>query len=266
MMAEAGQSGPGIPGGRATPRVFTRLITTPPGPPWRQARMAELEARQSAPLPLSDIAYRIRRLGFWDGGQARYAAFYVRSADFTESFVAEAQIDGETLRMRMAHPAEARRRRGRTATLGLTSAVLIVIVGASLSTASAQREHMSNQLDQAERQATSRFRQAQAIHRRFREASLLASASRQDVGVEAVLADLNWVAATKSPDARIQAFHWQDGVFAVESLGPTPPVESYERPLVRSAKPIRAGVWAWAAPKPAPIKAAAPGPVTSELR
>lgn len=251
---------------RAEPKVFTRIISTPPGSPWRQARMAELEARQSAPLPLSDVAYRLKRLGFWDGGAARFAALYVRAADFTESFVANVSVDGATLTLRMDHPSETRRRSARIAAFALVSTVVLIIAGAGLATANARRERLTQALDAAEQQASSRLRQAQAIHRRTREAALLEAAARHDVTVQSVMADLNWAAANRIPEARIQAFHWQGGALALEALGPNPPIEAFERPLLRSAKPIRPGVWAWAAAKPASIQPAVSAPVSSDLR
>lgn len=265
-MADAGELPNMARASHPEPKVFSRVISTPPGPPWRQTKMADLEARQSAPLPLADVAYRLKRLGFWDGGAARFAAFYVRAADFTESFVTELQVDGDTVTLRMAHPAEARRRSAQVATWGLAGAVFLILAAAGLATAGAQRERLTQTLDAAEQQASSRLRQAQAIHRRTREATLLEAAARQDVGVDTVMADLNWAAANRAPDARIQAFHWQGGALALEALGPNPPIEAFERPLLRSAKPIRSGVWAWAAAKPAPIRPAVSAPVSSDLR
>jgi len=265
-MADAGQSPPTSVNDAGPPKVFTRVIAIPPGPPWRQSKMADLEARQSAPLPLSEVAYRLKRLNAWDGGAARFAAFYVRSATFTESFIAEAQVDGEAVKMRMAHPAEERRRTARLGTLALASSVVIILLAAGLTMATAQRARLSETLDTAERQASSRLRQAQAIQRRTREAALLETASAQDTTIDAVIADINWVGANRAPDARIQAFHWQAGALAVEAQGQNPPIEGADRPLLRSAKPIRPGVWAWAAAQPEPIHPALPGPVTSRFR
>ncbi len=265
-MADAGEFPDALRSPRPEPKVFTRVIATPPGPPWRQARMADLEARQSAPLPLADVAYRLRRLGFWDGRAARFAALYVRAADFTESFTAEVMVDGEQLKLRMAHPAEERRRAARFGTIGLAAAVVIVVLAGGLASAGAQRERLSLTLDTAEKQAATRLRQAQAVHRRVREAALLDAASAHDTTVETVVADLNWASANKTPDARIQAFHWQSGALAVEALGPNPPIEALDRPLQRSAKPVRGGVWAWAAARPAPIQPAVSTPVTSDFR
>lgn len=252
--------------GRVEPKVFTRVIAIPPGPPWRQDKMADLEARQSAPLPLSELAYRLKRLSFWDGGAARFVAFYVRAADFTESFTAQALVDGETHKVRLDHPAERRRRSARMATLSLAGTVLLLIVAGALTTALARRDRLSQTLDAAEQQASAKLRQAQIINRRTREATLLEAASRQDTTVDTVIADLNWAAANLAPEARVQAFHWQGGALALESLGPTAPILGGDRALLRSSKPIRPGVWAWATAKPTIIKPAVDKPVSSDLR
>ncbi len=265
-MTDTGEPMRPSPAGGTPPRVFTRLISTPPGPFWRQAKMAGLEARQSAPLPLTDVSFRLKRLGYWDGGAARFAALYVRASDFTESFIAEIQVDGAAVRVRMPHPEEERRRRARVVTLTLASTVVVGVLTLGLATAATKRERLAEQLDTAEQQASARMRQAQAIQRRVQEATLLSAASRQDVEIEAVIADLNWAATNRTAEARIQAFHWQNGALAVEARGPNPPIEAMDRPLVRSTKPIRPGVWAWATATQAPIKPSLARPVTSDLR
>ena len=250
----------------AMPQVFSRILTAPPGVPWRQAQAALLEARQSAPLPASDVALRLRRLGSWTGGSARFVALYVRSADFSESFTAETVIDGQAVRHRFVHPDEQRRRSTQVAIIALASAGLLVAAAASVSMALAQRATLETQLEAAERTTASRLRTAEAMNRRWREATVLSAASQNDASIAKVLSELSWVAANRVPNARIEAFHWRDGALAVETVGPNPPFEAWDRSFTRSQKPVRPGVWAWASASPPSIKAATARPVVSELK
>lgn len=256
----------GRPALKPTPKVFTRLIATPPGLPWRQSRMAMLEARQSAPLPIAEVAYQLRRLGVWDGRASRFAAFYVRAADFTESFVSDLQVDGETLRLRMTHPADERRRSKIVGAIAATAAVLLTVLTVSIVSATSHRTRLSETLETAERQANSRLRAAQGLNRRWRQATTLEAASRGDFPVDRLIADLNWASANRTPGTRIDAFHWERGVLAVEAAGAAPPIEAWDRPLIRSSKPIRPGVWAWAAGQAQTARAATGGPVASQVR
>lgn len=225
-----------------------------------------LEARQSAPLPIAEVAYQLRRLGVWDGRASRFAAFYVRASDFTESFVSDLQVDGETLRLRMTHPADERRRSKIVGIVGGTAAVLLAVLTVSIVSAASQRTRLSETLDAAERQAGGRLRAAQGLNRRWRQATALEAASRGDFPVNRLIADLNWASANRTPGTRIDAFHWQQGVLAVESAGAAPPIEAWDRTLIRSSKPVRPGVWAWAAGPAQPERAATGGPVASQIR
>jgi hypothetical protein len=256
----------GQPTPRPLPQVFTRVIATPPGPPWRQSRMAMLEARQSAPLPIAEVAYRLRRLGLWDSRAGRFAAFYVRASDFTESFTSDVQVDGETFSLRMTHPSDERRQSRLAAIIGASASVLLVVLTAAILNASSQRAQLSQSLDTAERQASSRLRAAQGLHRRWSQATTLQAVSREDFSVSRVIADLNWVSANRTAGTRIEAFHWERGVLAVESAGAAPPVEAWDRPLIRSARPVRPGVWAWAALAAKPANSGVGAPVASQIR
>ena len=105
------------------PKVFVRVIPTPPGMPWDQARAAALEARQGAPLPLIDVAYQVRRLAPWAPGQpGRHAAFYVRAQEVGEALATVQTVDGRSLTVQFVSFAEQRRRSRRLVRLGIVGA------------------------------------------------------------------------------------------------------------------------------------------------
>jgi len=53
------------------------------------------------------------------------------------------------------------------------------------------------------------------------------------------------VSAARTPDARIEALHWDHGLLAVEARGEYPPIAGSGPPPERSSKPVRPGVWLW---------------------
>src|SRR4051812_4519545 len=83
------------PAGAATPQVFKRVIATPSGPPWRQVRAAQLEARHGAPLPIGELMFRLKRIAPWSLGQpGRFAAFYIRTREYRSAFEAIVDVEG----------------------------------------------------------------------------------------------------------------------------------------------------------------------------
>ena len=54
---------------RPQPQVLVRVIVTPPGAPWEQARAAKLDAQHGAPLPISELIHQLRRLAPWAPGR-----------------------------------------------------------------------------------------------------------------------------------------------------------------------------------------------------
>jgi hypothetical protein len=82
----------------AEPNVFVRTLSTPPGLPWEQARVADLEARHGSPLPIAEVVYRLRRLEGWrPGSPGRFAAFYVLAAEVDGRLEATAQVEGREI-------------------------------------------------------------------------------------------------------------------------------------------------------------------------
>ena len=78
-------------------------------------------------------------------------------------------------------------------------------------------------------------------------ARALAALGVQDQTIDHVVQDLNRVSMAMNTDARIDAFHWRKGYWAVEARGDTPPVRGMDGELQKSVKPVRRGVWIWAA-------------------
>lgn len=242
--------GEGATGSPPSPRVFVRSITAPPGLPWVQGRAADLEAQHGAPLPLKDVTYRLRRLEAWRPGPGRFAAFYVRRAEFRETFETRVEVDGRATDIRFVHPADERQRSRQVGLVAAAVAAIVAVGAASVAASLGQRNATTAQLDAAEQRAASQLRAAQVLQRRQEQSRRFEQAARGDHPVSDVLADISWVSANKTPTARIEALHWDHGVLAIEARGEESPFGATDRQVVRSDRPVRPGIWAWGAGRP----------------
>jgi hypothetical protein len=252
-------------GASATPHVFVRALSTPPGPPWEQARAARLDARHGAPLPLPELMHQVRRLDRWAPGQpGRYAAFYIRAREFREPFEASVDVDGRPVRVKFgASGPDLRRFQGMGAAV-LAIALCGAILGTGITLALGARREAEARLAAAEQFAAARLKLAQAHRDRSNQARDLRALVGHARPLAEVLGDLTWVATSKTPEARLTGVHWERGLLAVEARGEQPPFLAVDRPIERSPKPLRAGVWLWAVGRPQDL-AGRPGPVSAEL-
>jgi len=245
------------------PQVFVRALTTPPGAPWEQHRAAHLDARHGAPLPIADLMHQVRRLDRWGPGRAgRFAAFYVRAREYREPFETSVEVDGQPVKVRFGTPAQDLRR------LQQIGAVLagIVLCGAVLGTgtmlALGARGEAAAQLEADEQLARARLKTAEAFRNRAYQARDLRALVGQARPLADVVADLSWVATSKTPEARVVGIHWERGLLAVEARGEQAPFLAVDRPLERSAGPLRPGVWLWAVGRPG---SRTPAPIAADV-
>jgi hypothetical protein len=56
---------------------------------------------------------------------------------------------------------------------------------------------------------------------------------------------LAWASTAKAPQARIEGLHWDHGFMAAEVRGDEAPFQRLDRPVQKSARPARPGVWLW---------------------
>ena len=78
-----------------------------------------------------------------------------------------------------------------------------------------------------------------------RQASELLALGLKDHSSSHVLADMAWVAQHLAPHAPVQAFHWREGVAAVEVTGADAPFVPADRHVQRASRPLRNGAWLW---------------------
>ena len=231
---------------RSEPKIFVRSISTPAGLPWSQARIAALEARLGAPLPLHEVVYQLHRLEAWRPGQpARYASFYARAQDVGDEFSTTMQVDGRSISIQFVSAAEQHKRARRLMVIALITAVFAAVVVAAITTALAGRAAGEERLAGVEHLAMNRLRQAEAEEHLKEQTRALDSMNVDGHRMSDFFRDLNWASGAKSPTAHIQALHWDRGYMAVEVRGDAAPFTDSDRAVVRVSKPIKPGTWLW---------------------
>lgn len=228
------------------PVVFARGIDAVAAMPWDQSRAARLEATLNAPLPTSDLALVLRRLGRWSlRSPARFAAIYARQSDVGDGFSTTVELDGRLIAVTFA---STRRQVARARLLVVVTVLatmttfLLVATGASVWSARSEAEQRLTALEQ---QAARRQLQAQSAERSSAQARALDAQAVQGTRAADVLGDLAWASAARKPDARVAAFHWEAGVLAVEARGEDSPFAASDRLVERSSSPVRPGTWLW---------------------
>lgn len=228
------------------PQVFVRAITAVAAMPWDQVRAVRLEATLNAPMPLTEVAFVIRRLTPWrPKSPSRFAVVYARHADIGDGLTVTADLDGQAVPVHFPSPARQRARvRLLLATIGvaaLATFLLISVTAAIWMT----RSEASQRLELLEQQADRRLHEARTTARNTAQAEALDALGLREHRASAVLDELAWTAKARKGDARIEAFHWENGVLAVEARGEETPFAATDRPVRRSERPVRAGVWLW---------------------
>jgi hypothetical protein len=229
------------------PKVLARSIVIPPGLPWDQARAARLEARHGAPLPMAELAFQLRRIEGWRPGvPGRYAAFYVLARDLFGRLTTTVEMDGRDLEITFLS-ADLQRQRVRTlASVGIASGIAALLLVVSVGTALMRRAEAEARLSALETRADGKLRAVRARERLKEQARALDTQLDRGSRVGDVLGAIAWASSAKTPDAHIEAFHWEPGLFAVEVRGAQIPFEvAPDRTLRKSATPIRRGVWLW---------------------
>jgi hypothetical protein len=247
---------------KAPPKVFVRTFLAPPGWPWEQRRMAELDARHGAPVALSDVAMKLQAMEAWRPGQSRrYGAFYVRRAEVVDRLETEVDVAGRSCRVVFLAPGRQRKMARDALIAGGAACAVMALISLSVAGAVLSRQRAETRLEALEVQARSDLRQARAISAQRAQAEALDAADRGDrLGV--ALDDLVWASTAKAPDARIEAWRWEKGLMAVEARGETSPFVATDRTIARSPRPLRRRVWLWGvgpAPRTTPVAAVPAG-------
>jgi|GEM_PF-1189860 len=252
----------------AEPQVLVRTFATPAGLPWDQARAARLEARHAAPLPISELHYRLKRLGGWAAGRpGEFAVFYLRRSDLTGAFATTVDVGGEAIRVSFGAKSTPSVHLGELGMLMLSLILSFLILGAVLVSGWSIRQDTTQQLEALEQQTASKLNLGRKLQHDQAQDRALAVSQGTSGQVADVLDDLAWIAHARTPGARILSVHWDHGLMAIETRGSAAPVASTQRQLIRAAKPGLAGTWLWGVTRTAAAPSAGSSPAaTAELR
>lgn len=229
------------------PRVFTRLVVTPPALPWEQTRAAGLDARMNAPVASPDIVQLVRRLDSWRPGKpARFLAAYARGADVGEGLTTDCRVDGRTVSVSFVPASRRQADLRRTTLLAAVVCATVVALAGGVVAAIAGRMTAEEALAQAETVAANRARLAAQQALLQAQDRALSNVDGERRRIDALNRDLAWAARARASDAVIEGFHWRPDYFAVESRGEQSPFAAIgARQVNRAGKPVRRGVWLW---------------------
>lgn len=261
---EAGDSAPEPP---VSPKVLVRIVAAPPGLPWDQARVADLEARHGSPLPMSEVLYRLRRLETWrPGAPARFAAFYVIARDVVGRCESVVDVEGRPTRVSFLSRSEQAALTRRLAIVGLTIGLSVAIVLTAVGSALVRRTDTVASLNEVDLRLAGKARSLDALEKLRRQQQALDAAPGRGAPVGAVAADVAWAVSAKTPESHIDALHWQPGLMAFEVRGAAPPFSAAPDKLIeRAPRPLRPGVWLWGVTE-RPLVAPTQGPVAAPLK
>jgi hypothetical protein len=247
-----------------SPTIFVRSIAAPAGAPWDQRRAATLDAKLGAPLPLSEVVYKLWRLEAWAFRRpSRFAVAYVRAREIGDRFDATAVVDGRPIRVRLYSMRE-QARRARVVAISVGVAIVgVLLVGGALAQALATHAEVNVKLAAAEQALAAREREAETLDRLTDQTRWLNASHVQGQSLSDVLGDIAWASAAKNPAAHIDAIHWERGLMGITVRGDAAPLAQTERTEIKVAKPLRPGVWLWVV---GPAGAAAGPPSVGAVR
>lgn len=206
--------------------VFTRVITTPAGAPWEQARIAELDARLGAPMPVSSLAIRLIRILPWrPGAEGRFAIFYARADRVRGGLRVQQQVEGRTLNVAFRSAAERAAGLRRLMAIAILAAGAAAIIGGAAVKSLATRADLQDRLGRDARLAAAAARNSRVILRQGQIAKEVRAAGLQGRTVADLLTAMAAAGDHRRPQAQITAFHWDHGYVAVETLDGASPLQ-----------------------------------------
>lgn len=235
---------------RAGFKPFTRVVTAPPAWPWDQTRAARLEAQHTSPLSGDDVTVIVRRLSGWAWNEpGKFVAIYLRGVDLREGLKFQVEAQGQTLNIDMpSRASKIAQSRDRAMILAFGGVILVGLIGMG-SLALHRRAAEADQLTRLEARMERQAHQAERSRRAHADALALEDLGVRNRTIDQAITDLKTLSLQRDPNARIDAFYWNHGYWAVEVRGATPPVTDATVPLRKATKPVRKGVWLWVSAK-----------------
>lgn len=203
--------------------VFARVIETPPGSPWDQARAALLYAREGAPMS-DHLAIDVQRLGRWKRGTAgRFAAAYQRLDKGCFDGRRLVEVDGRAVVFSFRTAEQRRsitRRRVLDAMLAAGAAALVALAFVRAVEMRDMSRTLGAQRDQAAEAVARHERREARIDRRMAELARKDLLGRSGF---VVARDLAWAGSNRASGVTVQSVTWRkDGVVIVAAGAAAP--------------------------------------------
>lgn len=208
---------------------YRRLVRTPPGLPWTQARTAQLEARLGAPIDGPGISVTVRRAQPWAfGAVGVFELVYARSdsvgAELASQAVASPLATGlERLGGVFSSPA------------GLAISLAVSVMMAGFGLALWWRAESQERLTAVEARLATVSRAVEEQARAARSGRIVASEGLSGSSLTDVLSELGWASRAREPTVEIRSLAWEAGRLSVETAGGATPFIGQDRTYGRDA-------------------------------
>jgi hypothetical protein len=230
-------------------KPFTRVIATPAALPWDQVRAAELEARHTSPVSGAagaELTLVVKRLEPWKPRSAgRFVAVYLRGRVPGEGLSFHVDVQGRPVKVEVASKeAQAEALRRKVWLLGGVAVLSVCLVAQVVMTVQ-RRAAIEDQLATLEPQVERAVKLHSTAALAKKDAQALQELDLHGRRAEDLLRAMGVVAATRDPAARIEAFLWDSGDWALEVRGDAPPLRPEGPNLQKAPKAVRRGVGLW---------------------
>lgn len=235
-------------------KPFTRVITTPPAFPWDQEKAAQLDARHTSPMAGMSgggLTIVVKRLKPWRPKESgRFAAVYLKGNVPPQGLSFMVDVQGQPVKVEIASKTtQAAQLRQRAWLLGAIVVVILSLV-LQIGLVLKRRAEVEDRLAQLQPQIERMTKLNAGQVKTRQNAQALSELELQGRDVQGVVNALRTVTISRDPSARIEAFHWDRGDWALEVRGEVVPLKAGAVDLQKAPKPVRRGVSLWVYSQP----------------
>ncbi len=235
----------------SAPKPFIRMVTTPPGLPWNQTRMALLEARHTSPVSGAlgdDLHIVIRRLEGWRPNlSGSFVAIYLRGSDLHSGVSFQVEARGRVFPIDLPPKGDGQAILKEQLSVYGAGLLVVLALAFAIGLSWQRRQEADFSISAVETRLGREYRQASSIVQAKRDAVALTEQGLKGRALADAMKDLRIVSIGRNPEARIDAFVWRDGDWGLEVYGDAVPMMLEGVDMRRDDKPVRRGVWLWQA-------------------
>lgn len=226
------------------PAPFVLTIGVPAGLPWDQWRQARLEAEHSAPLPIDQLRYDLRRIGRWRPGQpGLFATAFFHNNQVAGELSHGQEVGGEFLKFTIRDDASGQRERFRKWGPLVCGALGGATIAASILLAASDREEANSALEAQRLEAQRVLAARERAQRRLAESRALGAIGVRGSRLSDALDDIGWLSRARDPAATIRAVEWTPSAMTITAAGPSNPIVARDRAVQPASAPGATSQW-----------------------